>query len=192
MVKQVASDKVRVFIGETHLALLNRDLVYEFRRKYDILNYVAWVRELAFETYDVELYTPESVDELKAAVKADHFGNIGAWLSHVMMSQLASSTQAEPHMKITEKLLGELGFQHQEYPDGWFWVLMPKPGDESYKALYEALGYTEFDMMEVAEDTAILQCDDSLANWSYVLGTDVGSMEAEAVEKVLHRLNEIR
>ena len=91
-------------------------------------------------------------------------------------------------MRINTEFLQELGFQHQKYPDGWFFVLMPKPGDAAFKLLGETLGYSELDMMEMADDTAILQCDDATANWSYVFGADVGSMDADTVQRVLCQL----
>ena len=90
--------------------------------------------------------------------------------------------------KISVGLLKSLGFSRQQYPDGWFWVLTPKPEEPGFVALYRVLGYTELDVIELDGDEAIIQCTDDLADWSYVIGPDVGTLAGNEVQAILYYL----
>lgn len=89
-------------------------------------------------------------------------------------------------MKVTKELLEQLGFQHSQFPDGWFWYLSPDT-DEGIRELGMALGFIQSDVDELP-DTIILQCEDTITAWDYVYGPEVGPLTAEAAETVLARL----
>ena len=89
----MAEEKVRVFINGIHLAVLDRDLVIEFRHRFQIINFVAWAKQQAYDEYDIELEGPNDVAALRTAVKAEHYGNIGNWLTSIMRSELAAKKE---------------------------------------------------------------------------------------------------
>lgn len=87
---------------------------------------------------------------------------------------------------INSEVLSALGFRHEEFPDGWFWYLHPET-ERDILALSIALGMAGSEA-DALPDTVILQCDDTLTNWSYVYGPEVGSLSVAEAEDILSLL----
>lgn len=87
--------KTRVYVERCHLASIDRDLFLEFRHEFGIVNFVSWVKEQARKCYGIPLLDANAVDELKRAVRRDHYQNIGAWLSAIMCREMEKAREGE-------------------------------------------------------------------------------------------------
>lgn len=81
--------KTKVFIGKKHLAYVNTELMYAFRRECGVVNYISWVRELSFNFCGASITTDEGIQALKQAVEAEFFEGIGDWLNYEMRRRMA-------------------------------------------------------------------------------------------------------
>jgi len=82
--------------------------------------------------------------------------------------------------------LQALGFQHKEFPDGWFWFVEPQEDSERL-ALSQAMGFDE----ECAEDIpepVILQMDEAKSAWHYVYGADFGDLSTTDALDIIEEL----
>ena len=85
-------------------------------------------------------------------------------------------------------LLTKLGFKHQEYPDGWFWYIMPSVGTAEFVALATALGYDHLDLQCIPDCCAIFQCNDKFEDWQHVIAADNESDDEDTVVAILEAL----
>lgn len=79
---------VKVQLKHTHLASVRKDLLAEFRRRFEVVNYLAWVRGMASVIYGVELNGPPDIQRLAQAIDKDYYRDIGEWLSELMRNAL--------------------------------------------------------------------------------------------------------
>lgn len=79
-----------------------------------------------------------------------------------------------------------LGFEHIEYPDGWFWVLYPDSTEKKLQ-LSKALGFGN-ECWDGPPDVVFLQVDDIRSNWQYCFGSEYGSIDKHDVIGVLDAL----
>lgn len=83
-----------------------------------------------------------------------------------------------------------LGFEHKEYPDGWFWVLYPDAEEEKVW-LSEAMGFGE-ELWDGPPDTVFLQMNEAGTEWQYCFDADYGTLEEREAMNVLDKLEEGR
>ena len=90
-------------------------------------------------------------------------------------------------MNITTEMLEKYGFKHEKFPDGWFWHT--EPDTKVRLKLSKILGYQASSLEDIPDDF-IIQTDDSLIDWQFVYGADVGSMSYKEVVETLNYLDE--
>lgn len=84
--------------------------------------------------------------------------------------------------------LEALGFERKEYPDGWYWVLMPD-GQEGKERLSTALGF-EDELWDGPPDTVFLQLSEADGNWQFCFDAEYGSLEEGEAMDILDALEE--
>lgn len=89
-------------------------------------------------------------------------------------------------MNETIQRLKDLGFQHKEFPDGWFWFVEPQEDSERL-ALSQAMGFGE-DCAEDVPETVILQFGEEKAEWQYVYGANYGRLAATDAFDIIDEL----
>lgn len=78
-------DKTKIMIGRQHVAYVQSDLLYEFRRENGIINFPAWLRKTVYEAFNIDhLEEKESIDKLNKAVRLEKYNNVGEWLQNIM------------------------------------------------------------------------------------------------------------
>ncbi len=82
------STKKKVFLGNIHIAYVNVGLMSEFCRVLGIVNYTAWVRQQAFDTYGITLYSKSDLEHLQHCTENDYYDSVGEWLHDRMRTLL--------------------------------------------------------------------------------------------------------
>lgn len=84
--------------------------------------------------------------------------------------------------------LEALGFERREYPDGWFWVLMPDC-PEGKERLSTALGF-EDELWDGPPDTVFLQLGETGWGWQFCFDAEYGSLRKDEAMDILDMLEE--
>ena len=84
--------------------------------------------------------------------------------------------------------LQSLGFEHKEYPVGWYWVLYPDAEEEKVK-LAKALGF-EDECWDGPPDTVFIQMNEAGTDWQYCFDAEYGPLEEHEALDVLDALGE--
>lgn len=82
------NDKTKIYLGKTHLAYVNTELLTVFKKENAIVNYSAWIRKMADESFDILLNDEASVHELQTAVQILYYDDIGDWLQDLMRKRI--------------------------------------------------------------------------------------------------------
>jgi len=80
----VKTEKTKVLFRNVHVAYVNAALKARFQQLYGVRNYVAWVREEAYETFGLRLEEENGLRALQAAVSERYYGSVGEWLDEKM------------------------------------------------------------------------------------------------------------
>ena len=84
--------------------------------------------------------------------------------------------------------LEAFGFERKEYPDGWYWVLMPA-SPEAKEKLSTALGFEE-ELWDGPPDTVFLQLNEASGSWQFCFDAEYGDLSSEEAMDVLDMLEE--
>ena len=79
--------------------------------------------------------------------------------------------------------LEALGFERKEYPDGWYWVLMPDSQEEKER-LSTALGF-EDELWDGPPDTVFLQLSEADGSWQFCFDAEYGALSNDEVLDIL-------